>query len=75
LPELAFAQTHSIAIETVNEHIKITFDAHGTVLTKGLTATQRFICSAVFVYQLVILFSFFHSLDLRIGLKALIKVI
>jgi hypothetical protein len=63
----------SIAIENFNEHFKAIFDVHGAVPTKGLLATQRFVLSAVFVYQLAILYSFLHDLDLRIGLKALLK--
>lgn len=63
----------SIAIENFNEHFKTIFDVHGAVPTKGLLATQRFVLSAVFVYQLAILYSFLQNLDLRIGLKALLK--
>jgi hypothetical protein len=63
----------SIAIENFNEQFKTIFDVHGSVPTKGLTATQRFVLSAVFVYQLAILYCFLHNLDLRNGLKALIK--
>jgi hypothetical protein len=66
-------KTRSIAIENFNEHFKVIFDAHGAVPTKGLTATRRFVLSAVFVYQLAIFYCFLHNLDLRIGLKALIK--
>ena len=66
-------KTRSIAIENFNEHFKIIFDVHGSVPTKGLIATQRFVLSAVFVYQLAILYCFLQNLDLRLGLKALIK--
>lgn len=66
-------KTRSIAIENFNEHFKAIFDVHGAVPTKGLRATQRFVLSAVFVYQLAILYSFLQNLDLRTGLKALIK--
>jgi hypothetical protein len=66
-------KTRSIAIENFNEHFKAIFDVHGAVPTKGLLATQRFVLSAVFVYQLAILYSFLQNLDLRIGLKALLK--
>lgn len=63
----------SIAIENFNEHFKVIFDVHGAVPTKGLIATQRFVLAAVFVYQLAILYCFLQNLNLRVGLKALIK--
>jgi hypothetical protein len=66
-------KTRSIAIKNFNEHFKAIFDVHAAVPTKGLRATQRFVLSAVFVYQLAILYSFLHDLDLRVGLKALLK--
>jgi hypothetical protein len=66
-------KTRSIAIENFHEHFKAIFDVHGAVPTKGLLATQRFVLSAVFVYQLAILYCFLQNLDLRIGLKALLK--
>jgi hypothetical protein len=66
-------KTRSIAIENFNEHFKVIFDAHGAVPTKGLTATRCFVLSAIFVYQLAILYCFLHKLNPRIGLKALIK--
>ncbi len=66
-------KTRSIAIENFNEHFKAIFDIHGPVPTKGLLATRRFVLSAVFVYQLAILYSSLQNLDLRIGLKALLK--
>ncbi len=66
-------KTRSIAIENFNEHFKAIFDVHGSVPTKGLVATQRFALSAVFVYQLAILYCFLNDIDLRIGLKALLK--
>jgi hypothetical protein len=63
----------SIAIENFNEHFKAIFDVHGAVPTKGVVATRRFVLSAVFVYQLAILYCFLQNLDLRIGFKALLK--
>jgi len=66
-------KTRSIAIENFNEHFKAIFGVHGSVPTKGLVATQRFVLSAVFVYQLAILYCSLQNLDLRIGLKALLK--
>jgi hypothetical protein len=48
----------SIAIENFNEHFKAIFDVHGAVPTKGLVATRRFVLSAVFVYQLAVLYLF-----------------
>lgn len=66
-------KTRSLAIENFNEHFKAIFDVHGSVPTKGLVATRRFVLSAVWVYQLAILYCFLHNLDLRVGLKALLK--
>jgi len=66
-------KTRSIAIENFNEHFKVIFDVHGSVPTKGLVATRRFVLSAVFVYQLAILYCYLNNLDLRIGFKALLK--
>lgn len=66
-------KTRSIAIENFNEHFKVIFDAHGAVPTKGLIATRRFVLSAIFVYQLAILYCFLYNLNFRVGLKALIK--
>lgn len=66
-------KTRSIAIENFNEHFKTIFDVHGSVPTKGLAAAQRFALSAVFVYQLAVLYCFLNNIDLRIGLKALLK--
>lgn len=66
-------KTRSIAIENFNEHFKAIFDVHGAVPTKGLMATSRFVLSAVFVYQLAILYCHLNDFDLRFGLKALLK--
>ena len=66
-------KTRSIAIENFNEHFKAIFDVHGSVPTKGLVATRRFVLGAVFVYQLAVLYCFLQNLDLRIGFKALLK--
>ena len=63
----------SIAIENFNEQFKAIFDVHGAVPTKGVVATRRFVLSAVFVYQVAILYCFLQNLDLRIGFKALLK--
>lgn len=66
-------KTRSVAIENFNEHFKAIFDVHGAVPTKGLTATSRFVLGAVFVYQLAIVYCYLNNLDLRLGLKALLK--
>jgi hypothetical protein len=68
-----FHKIRSIAIENFNEHFKVIFDVHGAVPTKGLVATRRFVLSAIFVYQLATLYCCLQDLDLRVGLKALIK--
>ena len=67
------SKTRSIAIENFNEHFKTIFDVHGAVPTKGLLTSQRFVLSAIFVYQLAVFYSFLQNLDLCIGLKALLK--
>ena len=68
-----FHKLRSAAIETFNEHLKGIFDAHGSVPTKGLVATQRFALGAVFVYPLALLDRFEAGADLRVGLKAFLK--
>ena len=49
-------KTRSLAMENFNEQFKGIFDGHGQVPTKGLRATRRFARSAVFVYQLTLLY-------------------
>jgi hypothetical protein len=66
-------KTRSLAIENFNEQFKGIFDGHGQVPTKGLRATRRFALSAVFVYQLTLLYRQQIGADLRVGLKAFLK--
>jgi len=66
-------KTRSVAIENFNEQFKGIFDGHGQVPTKGLRATRRFALSAVFVYQLALLYRHQLGADLRVGLKAFLK--
>jgi hypothetical protein len=66
-------KTRSLAIENFNEQFKGIFDGHGQVPTKGLRATRRFALSAVFVYQLTLLYRHHIGADLRVGLKAFLK--
>jgi hypothetical protein len=66
-------KTRSLAIENFNEQFKGIFDGHGQVPTKGLRATRRFALSAVFVYQLTLLYRHQTGADLRVGLKAFLK--
>jgi len=68
-----FHKLRSLAIENFNEQFKGIFDIHGQVPTKGLVNTQRFALSAIFVYQIALLYRFQHNMDLRIGLKAFLK--
>lgn len=68
-----FHKLRSVTIENFNEHFKGIFDAHGSVPTKGLVATQRFALGAIFVYQLALLDRFEAGADLRVGLKAFLK--
>ena len=68
-----FHQLRSHTIENFNEHFKGIFDAHGQVPTKGLLPTQRFALSAIFVYQLALLYRFEQGLELCLGLKAFLK--
>jgi len=63
----------SITIENFNEQFKGIFDGHGQVPTKGLINTQRFALGAILVYQLALLYRFEHDMDLRVGLKPLLK--
>jgi hypothetical protein len=66
-------KTRSITIENFNEHFKAIFDVHGSVPTKGLVATRRFVLAAILVYQLAVYYCFLQHTDLRVGLKALLK--
>ncbi len=69
-----FHKLRSVAIENLNEHLKAIFDAHGSVPTKGLGATQRFALGAVFVYQLALWERAEAGVpDPRLGLKAFLK--
>jgi hypothetical protein len=68
-----FHHLRSHAIENFNEHYKSLFDGHGSVPTRGLLATRRYLLGAVFVYQLLLLYRFETGGDLRVGLKALIR--
>jgi len=49
------------------------FDGHGSVPTRGLLPTRRYLLAAVLVYQLLLLYRFEADGDLRVGLKALFK--
>ncbi len=66
-------KTRSLAIENFNEQFKGIFDGHGQVPTKGLQATRRFALSAIFVYQLTLLYRHQIGADLRVGLKPFLK--
>jgi hypothetical protein len=68
-----FHHLRSHAIENFNEQYKGLFDGHGSVPTRGLLATRRYLLGAVFVYQLLLLYRFETGGDLRVGLKALLK--
>jgi hypothetical protein len=68
-----FHKLRSAAIENFNEQFKASFDAHGSVPTRGLAATQRFALGAVLVYQLLLWHRHEHGLDLRVGLKPCLK--
>ena len=68
-----FHALRSRSIENFNEQFKGIFDAHGPVPTKGLKNTQRFALGAVLLYQLTLWYRFEQGLDLRTGLKALLK--
>lgn len=68
-----FHQLRSHAIENFHEHYKGLFDGHGSVPSRGLLATRRYLLAAVLVYQLLLLYRFETGGDLRVGLKALLK--
>lgn len=69
----SFHQLRSTAIENFNEQCKGIFAGPGHGPTKGVTKTRRFALGAIFVYQLTLWYRFEHGLDLRIGLKPLLK--
>jgi hypothetical protein len=68
-----FHKLRSATIETFNEQFKGIFDAHGSVPTRGLRNTRRYILGAVFVYQLALLQRAEAGRDLRVGLKPFLK--
>jgi hypothetical protein len=63
----------SHAIENFNGQFKAIFDTRGSVPTRGLLATRRYVLGAVFVYQLTLLYRFLQGADLRVGLKPFLK--
>jgi len=68
-----FHTLRSLAMENFNEHVKGIFSVHGSVPTKGLRNTQRFALSAIFVYQLALLYRHEHGLELNVGLKPFLQ--
>jgi DDE family transposase len=68
-----FHQLRSRANENFNAQFKGIFDCQGQVPTRGLVATRRYVLSAVFVYQLVLLQRFETGADLRVGLKPFLQ--
>jgi hypothetical protein len=68
-----FHHLRSHAIENFNGQFKAIFDAGAQVPTRGLRATQRYVLSAVFVYQLTILARSEAGMDLRCGLLAYLR--
>lgn len=68
-----FHKLRSCTIENFNQQFKGIFDAHRPVPTKGLCNTQRWALSAIFVYQLALLYRWEHQQSLRVGLKPFLK--
>jgi hypothetical protein len=68
-----FHNLRSTAIENFNEQFKGIFDGHGQVPTKGVTNTRRFALGAKVVYQLTLWHRHEHEMDLRVGLKPVLK--
>jgi len=68
-----FHKLRSITIENFNQQFKGIFDGHRPVPTKGQVNTRRWALSAIFVYQLALLYRWEHHLSLRVGLKAFLK--
>src|SRR5262249_78178 len=64
----------SRAMEHLKEPFKGLLDADGEVATKGLRNPRRFALGAVFVYHLTRWYRHEHGLDLRVGVKAFLKV-
>jgi Transposase DDE domain len=68
-----FHQLRSHAIENFNGQYKAIFDTQGSVPTRGLRATRRYVLGAVLVYQLALFYRQQQGADLRVGLKPLLK--
>jgi hypothetical protein len=68
-----FHKLRSITLENFNQQFKGIFDGHRPVPTKGEINTRRWALSAIFVYQLALLYRWEHHLSLRVGLKAFLK--
>lgn len=68
-----FHQLRSHVIENFTGQFKAIFDAGGQVPTRGLRATQRYVLSAVLVYQLTLLARSDAGADLRCGLLAYLR--
>jgi transposase len=68
-----FHKLRSLAMENFNQHFKGIFGVHGSVPTKGLRNTKRFVLGAILVYQLALLYRFEHHLDLNVGLKPFLQ--
>jgi hypothetical protein len=68
-----FYKIRTATIENFNEQYKSIFAVHQNVPCRGLVATKRFALGAVFVYQLALLYGYENALDLRKGLKSLLR--
>lgn len=66
-------ERRSRAIEHLNAPCKGLFEAPGQGPTNGWGNTRRFVLGAVFVDQLTLWSRHGHGLDLRVGLKPLLK--
>lgn len=64
-----FHQLRSHSIENFNAQFKAIFGCLGSVPTRGLLATQRFLLGAVLLYQLTLWHHFEAGRSLRVGLK------
>jgi Transposase DDE domain len=68
-----FHALRHVAAENLNELVKDLFGLHGTVLTTGKAATQRYVLGCIFVYQVALWYRAEHGLPLNVGLKAFLR--
>ena len=68
-----FHRLRHVSIESFNGHLKVIFEAHGSVRTRGRLDTARFAPGGVFVYQLALLYRHEQGLGANRELKAFLR--